>query len=322
MHCALLASILAPTDAALGQAVVSSPEVPACTRQTLNVESGLNDGIALPAVLFFAAYAGLAEGEHETSWSTFVTAQLTLGPGVGVVVGGVGTWLTHQLMRRGAIEKHFKVYVNLALALIAYGLAHEVGGNGFIAAFIAGMVAGNLENDACDGMQEFTESEGQLLMVLTFLFFGATFVAPAVGRAEVSTWLYAGLSLTAVRMIPIALSLIGHGFRLTTILFVGWFGPRGLASILFGLLVVEGAHESPIAEAIFDVVVVTVTLSAILHGMSALPLAKSYGARVKRWAETESEFAEMRPAPEMPLRTRTTRTPEDGAALEDETGRK
>ena len=310
-ECALIAAILAPTDAALGQAVVSSPSVPACTRQTLNVESGLNDGIALPAVLFFAALAGLVEGEAE-NWTAFVTAQLTWGPAVGLFVGGVGACVTNRLLRRGAIEAHFTIYVNLALALIAYGLAHELGGNGFIAAFLAGMISGQLEDDSCECMIEFTESEGQLLMMLTFLLFGATFVVPAIERSSGGTWLYAVASLTVVRMVPVALALIGHGFRLQTVLFVGWFGPRGLASILFGLLVLEGAHESPLATSIFDVVVITVALSALLHGLSALPLATRYGALVASWAKEDASIAELRPAPNVPLRTRMREGDESG----------
>ena len=300
-ECALLAAILAPTDAALGQAVVSSPKVPLSTRQTLNVESGLNDGIALPAVLFFAAFAGLAEGEGEGSWTTFVATQLTLGPLIGVLVGGLGAWVTNDLARREAIDRHFVVYTNLALALIAYGAAHELGGNGFIAAFIAGMVAGNIEEDQCGCLVEFTEEEGQLLMLLTFLFFGASIVVPAFERASLATFLYAAASLTVIRMIPVAISLVGTSFRAPTVLFLGWFGPRGLASILFGLAVLEAAHGNERASQIFDVVVVTVTASAVLHGFSATPLAARYGVLADRWQKEGEHPPELAGAPDLPI---------------------
>jgi NhaP-type Na+/H+ or K+/H+ antiporter len=305
-HAALLGTILAPTDAALGQAVITSPEVPVCTRQSLNVESGLNDGIALPAVLFFAVMSGFTSGEGETSWVHFVALQLTLGPVIGIAVGAIGAIVTTQAIRRGAIDERFLVYSNLALALVAYGLAQEVGGNGFIAAFVSGLVVGSLEDDSCECMVEFTENEGQLLMLLTFLLFGATYVLPAIERADAITWSYVALSLTIVRMLPVGLSLLGTGFRLQSVLFIGWFGPRGLASILFGLMMVERAADGQIATEIFDVVIVTVAASALLHGLSARPFAALYGAWVRDRAEVDPELSEHRPAPDLPLRQRPT----------------
>ncbi len=296
---ALLAAILAPTDAALGQAVVSAKAVPVRIRQALNVESGLNDGIALPAVLLFAAMASAA-GPDESGgrdWIAFGLLQVTLGPLAGIAIGYLGARLVDGAAAAEWMTEPFEGISVLAMALLSFAGAELIGGNGFIAAFVSGLVFGNTIRNPCRFLLEFMETEGQLLMLLTFLVFGAAMLPEGLHGIDWAIVAYAGLSLTLIRMGPVALSLIGTGVRGATVTVLGWFGPRGLASILFALLIVEEAGI-PHAEEILIATVVTVALSAILHGVSAAPLAGAYGRMAKRIGDCE----ETRPVEEMPVR--------------------
>jgi NhaP-type Na+/H+ or K+/H+ antiporter len=170
--------------------------------------------------------------------------------------------------------------------VFTYTVAEMIGGNGFIAAFIGGMVFGNKLRHPCSFLFEFMETEGQLLMLITFLVFGAALLPEAVADLSPTLFLYAALSLTVIRMIPIAISLVGAGLRLPTPLFLGWFGPRGLASILFVLLILEES-DVPHRDEILSITIVTVALSVLLHGASAAPLAKLYGRLTARMGECE-----------------------------------
>lgn len=296
---ALLAAILAPTDAALGQAVVSNPRVPARIRQALNIESGLNDGIALPVVLLFASLASAFHGDvEEQNWLFFGAKQILLGPLAGILVGGLGAWLIDRAVRAGWMRESFEGPAILGVALLAFAGAELIGGNGFIAAFTAGIVFGNQVRARCSYLFEFAESEGQLLTLLTFMIFGAAIVPEAFDGLSWSVVVYAVLSLTLVRMLPVALSLIGTGVKLPTIAFLGWFGPRGLASFLFALLVLgETAPGAP--GTILVVTVTTVAASIVLHGLTAAPAAHRYAAATKALGDCE----EARPVSEMPTRT-------------------
>lgn len=305
---AMLAAILAPTDAALGQAVVTSPHVPVRIRQAVNVESGLNDGIALPAVLLFAALAGAHHGPNGAGgWAAFVAAQLILGPLTGVIVGFVGSRAIDGGIERGLVATQFQGIAILALVFLSFTLAELVGGNGFISAFVAGMTFGNTVRNKCEFLFEFMEGEGQLLTLITFLIFGAVLLPEALPHIDGMTVLYALTSLTVLRMLPVWLSLLGTGVRLPTSMFLGWFGPRGLASILFLLVILEDAgmlHESRL----LSVTVVTVALSVLLHGISAAPFARWYGAMVAR----VGECPETQKVSEMPLRHGQLRPLPDG----------
>ncbi len=284
---ALLAALLAPTDAAVGQSVVTAKAVPLRIRQSINVESGLNDGIALPVVLLFAALAAAADGANEAgNWLQFGLMQVTLGPLAGAAIGYVGARLLDSAAASQWATTAFQGVGILALAVLAYVLAEMIGGNGFISAFVAGAVFGNSIRHPCTYLFEFMESEGQLLMLVTFLVFGAALLPEGLEHFDVSFVAYAVLSLTVIRMIPIGLSLLGSGVRLPTHLFLGWFGPRGLASILFVLLILEETEIAHRAE-ILSITVITVALSIILHGMSAAPLANAYGRLAERMGECE-----------------------------------
>jgi NhaP-type Na+/H+ or K+/H+ antiporter len=295
---ALLAALLAPTDAALGQSVISERAVPVRIRQAINIESGLNDGIALPVVLLVAALAGTAHGEMSASeWARFGLLQVILGPLAGVVVGYIGARALDAAIERGWANTAFQGIGILSLSVFTYVAAELVGGNGFIAAFVGGMVFGNSIRHPCTFLFEFMESEGQLLMLITFLVFGAALLPEGIAHLNATNLLYAVLSLTVIRMIPIAMSLIGSGVRLPTQLFLGWFGPRGLASILFVLLILEES-DVPHRDQLLSITVITVALSALLHGMSAAPFARIFGRLVGRMGECE----ESKMVAEMPLR--------------------
>lgn len=297
----VLGVILAPTDAALGQAVVSLRRIPVRIRQTLNVESGLNDGIALPILLFFLSLA-VAKQHTETPifWIRFATMQILLGPIVGIAVGYLGGKLVERGGRSGWITHSFQDLASLGLSLLAYSLAELVGGNGFIAAFSAGLILGNTSRAICTCLYEFAEAEGQLLTLLTFMMYGAVMVFPALDLINVSMILYGLLSLSVVRILPVAISLIGAHLQWDSVLFLGWFGPRGIASILYGLLVLGKVNLSS-HEEIFTITITTVLMSVFAHGLTALPGANWYARRVEKMKD-EPDMPELAPVTEMPVR--------------------
>jgi len=275
---ALLSAILAPTDAALGHAVVSSKRVPERIRQSLNVESGLNDGIVLPLVMLFAVLSSTG-GDAEQNWLVYWILQVTLGPLVGIVVGFGGGYLLTLSRSAGWLNEHFRRLSGIALALLAWAGALHVGGNGFIAAFVAGMCISVFSDYIGEAMRDFGEAEGQLLSLATFLLFGAVLIVPTFEAFTIGCLVYAILSLTLIRMLPVLLALRGIGLQTPTYWFVGWFGPRGLASLLFALLVVS-KFELPHSETILSFSVATVLLSMMAHGLSAIPGAELYARQL------------------------------------------
>ena len=299
LEAAALGAILAPTDAALGQAVVSAPSVPLRIRQALNVESGLNDGIALPVVLIFAALASMGGGEGRSAadWVQFAALQVTLGPLAGVAVAWIGGRLITWSDSREWMDGRFARLAGISLALLSFASAELIGGNGFIAAFVAGMTLGNSQRGKCEYLYSFLEAEGQLLALLVFLLLGLSFAWPTLAESDANMWLYAGLSLTVVRMVPVAISMIGSALRPPSVLFLGWFGPRGLASLLFAILILEEA-ALPHGQLVFNVVILTVLGSVFAHGMSAAPAATWYG---KLASDASRCPAEHKPVTEHPV---------------------
>ncbi len=276
---AVLATIVAPTDAALAHAVVTNKLVPIRIRQTISVESGLNDGLCLPLFLIFLCGARVAEHPESTAyWIRFAAMQVGFGLLVGIGVGYIGGKLIEHAARRERISHSFLELTTLALALLACGAAELVGGNGFIAAFCAGLTVGNISRALCGAIREFAEAEGQLLTLLVFLVFGAVLVPQAFANITWVGVLFSIMGLTVLRMLPVAMSLVGTRLRTETRLFVGWFGPRGVASIVFALVLMEEIAV-PARQDIFAVAMVTVGLSVFSHGISAYPLAKWYAAR-------------------------------------------
>ncbi len=298
---AVVGAILVPTDAAVGQAVVTMKTVPVRLRQTLNIESGLNDGLALPFVLLAAALAS-EQATGSAEWIRFGLLQLTLGPLVGIAVGQAGGWLIDRAIRAGWCEESYDGIVLLALPVLAYLVAERVGGNGFLACFVSGMAFRHAVQQRCHPVVKFVENEGQLLVLATFVLFGAMML-PVLGEiSDPKVWLYAILSLTVIRMAAIAISLVGAGLRRPSVLFLGWFGPRGLASILYVLLVLE-AYAMGVPQETRQVVVATVLLSLIAHGVTAAPAARLISRKAARWRERAPHYHEMKPVPEVPTRT-------------------
>ena len=294
---ALLAAILAPTDAALGQPVVSNPLVPVRIRQALNVESGLNDGIALPFILIFAALASAMQAETNTAeWLVFGAKQVIFGPLAGIAIGYVGAKLVSSCYRMKWMSEGAEGMIALGLAFGSFALAEVVHGNGFIAAFVAGLTFGNTLQQKCKFLYEFAESEGQILILLTFTAFGAAMIPQAIETVTIGHILFSVLALTILRMLPIYLSLMGTGIKPVTSVFLGWFGPRGLASILFVLLILKEA-ELENESKLFAVVIITVALSVVLHGMTAGPAARWYGSMSQQMGECE----ENRPVSDEPF---------------------
>ncbi len=277
---ALMALILSPTDAALGLPVVTSPLVPKKIREAINVESGLNDGIALPPILAcIAALAVEATGRTGAQfWIGFVLRQFIFGPLVGALVGWLGGRLVEHAAKRGWMNSTFQRLAACSLAILAYALAEEFHGNGFIAAFFGGLMLGVHTPEVRERIHEFGEAEGQQLALFVFLIFGLAAVPPAAKHWDAAAWVYAILSLTVIRMLPVALSLWGAKLSKFSIAFVGWFGPRGIASVLY-MLVVVNELGSKGYERMLSVIVLTVLLSVFLHGITAVPFSRLYTGR-------------------------------------------
>jgi len=270
----LTAAVLTPTDAALAQPVVSSPHVPPKLAQTINVESGLNDGLALPFVLLGAILASATMEHANTDGLALRTImQIVIGPLVGIAVGRVVAKALDIATDHNWIVESAQGIVFVATAFISYLVAELIGGNGFISAFVAGAVFGNTYRHDIHFISEFMEGTGQLLTMAAFLVFGALMLPDALQHASIVSVTIAAGFLTFVRMVPIWISLAGTTLRLRDKLFVGWFGPRGLASILFTLIVME-KYDFPNKEELLACVSLTVLLSAILHGITAAPLTK------------------------------------------------
>ncbi len=273
----LTAAVLTPTDAALGQTVVSSPNVPENLRQTINVEGGLNDGLVLPFVLLGAilASAGM-DGAHTDGLAVSAVLQIVLGPVVGIAVGWGAAKAMDIARDRDLMAEPAGGVAFLSVAFSAFIGAEIIGGNGFIAAFVGGMVFGNSYKHDIHFISEFMEGVGQVLTMFSFLIFGALLLPNGLEHMTWKALILAILFLTVVRMLPVWLSLAGTGLALREKLFLGWFGPRGLASILFTLIMMD-EFDFPGEQELLACVSMTVFLSIILHGVTAAPLSKRIG---------------------------------------------
>jgi NhaP-type Na+/H+ or K+/H+ antiporter len=276
----LLAIMLAPTDAALGQRVVTDPGVPPRVRQALNVESGLNDGLAVPFFLV-AVDVALAELSGDVGASVVSRAIEQIGWGVvaGVAAAVLGALLLRTADRRGWVGGRWRQILSLATAVLAYSAAVAAGGSGFVAAFVAGLAFGHIAGAHELSSTLFAEEAGDLLAAVVWIGFGALALGPVLPDLTWQIVLYAILSLTLVRMLPVAVAMFRTGARLPTVAFIGWFGPRGLASLVFVLLAIEA--EVPDARTLFLVVTCTVALSVVAHGLTSAPFIRLY----HRWYE-------------------------------------
>ena len=300
---AVLATILTPTDAALGQAVVNSSRVPASIRQGINVESGLNDGICLPLLLLFVALAEESDRATDASyWLTFSGKQIVFGAAIGIAVSYFGSKLIIASLRRKWMNESFEDLSVLGLSILAYACAELIGGNGFIAAFCAGLTLGNTASQSTrQKLYDFGEAEGQLLTLLSFLLYGAVMILPSLSQATWQMWLYAIGSLTLTRLLGVALSTIGSKLQPLSVLFIGWFGPRGIASIIYGLVIVE-EENLPSSDLIFTTMIITVLISVFAHGLTAYPGANWYANRMDDEQDTQGQMPENQPVPEIAVR--------------------
>ncbi len=299
--CAVIGAAVAPTDAALGAAIIEDRRIPGRIRRLLNVESGLNDGIATPFVNVFivAAVAGTA---FERGTGAEAAGELLLGAVGGVVVGGGGAWLVSRARAAAFTHTREATIATISLALLSFAALVELGGNGFVAAFVAGLAFGKVWRSAmaaadassCEAgggdthlegarsglpgeaeVLEFTHRSSALMSWVVWFLFGAVMV-PVLADATWHDWLFAAAALTVVRMVPVALALVGSGLDRATVLVVGWFGPRGLASVVFALLALASLDPSDGRRTV-AAITATVLASVVAHGVSAGPISRRYG---------------------------------------------
>jgi len=276
---AILATMLAATDAALGKAVITDKIVPVRIREALNAESGLNDGMCVPILLFFIALASAAAtGDHGNTSAIFLIAkELGIGSAVGIGFAVIGGLSIRWCWKRGWISKIWIQTTVVALAIASFAVAQSLHGSGYIAAFVGGMVFGSMAKEATHDLVLAAEGTAESLAMVTWLLFGAAVVAENLGLLTWDILLYSLLSLTVIRMVPIFLSLTGTGESTSSRLFLGWFGPRGLASIVFAIIVLDA--ELPGSRFLAIVVVATVFMSLVAHGITAKPLAAWIGRK-------------------------------------------
>jgi len=288
----ILAAILAPTDAGLGQIVVCSQRVPMRVRQALNVEAGLNDGLSVPFLLFFMALAAAKIEGGPASLLQFIGEQLGLGVIVGIAVGLIGGWWLRTAVRRGWVAESFPQIAVVTLPLLCLLLAEMVDASMFIASFVAGLAVQIPFKEAGKHSVEFAEEWGQILNLAVFFLFGMV-VARDWPQFTLTSWVYAVLSLTVVRMLPVAVALIGTHLSPSSIIFMGWFGPRGLASIVLGLVYLEQELHLSSEPTIRATVMLTVVLSIFVHGLSALPGISIYARKVAALPSSAPERQEL-----------------------------
>ena len=300
---ALIGVILAPTDAGLGQVIVNSPKVPARIRQALNVESGLNDGGAIPFFAFFLVLSTAEEAHIPASqWVVFAFEQIGYGVLVGLIVGLAGAYLVNKAIDKGLMRGRFQWIGFLALAVISYVVAIAIGGSGFIAAFVGGFATTLTGRGVGDSIIEFTSTWGEVFSLVVFFVFGML-AASLLSGITTAIILYAVLSLTLIRILPVAVSLIKTGLKPNSILFMGWFGPRGLASIVLLLITLNEAPDLPGLQTIAVAVTITVLISVFAHGISANPAISWYAKKI---ALLPSDAPELKGVVESPTRMQVT----------------
>ena len=301
---AIIATILAPTDAALGQAVVSNPRVPRMIRQGLNAESGLNDGIALPFLLVFIA--GAEASLTNANVVRVFAAEIFVALAVGVALGWLGAQAVRFFNRRDWMTEGWRGVSVVALALLAYGLATPLGGSGFIAAFIAGLVFGHYVRGEITDVGHFAESLSYLLTMLSFLVFGSLVLAPRLDLINTEMVIYAVLSLTVIRLVPVGLSMIGTSLQWRSVAYLAWFGPRGLASVIFGSTVLLET-TLPSREAIVTLMAIAVALSIYAHGATSWPGSNRYADWYDSMSDDHDEMMESMEVEHMGVRRRIHR---------------
>jgi NhaP-type Na+/H+ or K+/H+ antiporter len=282
---AILATMLAATDAALGKAVITNEAVPARIREGLNVESGLNDGLCVPVLLFFIALASSAGAVHSGGSHALmlIAEELGIGMAVGLGFAAAGATLLRWCWKQGWVSKIWIQATVPALALLSFAVAQNLHGSGYIAAFTGGLLFGSMAKESTHRLVHAAEGAGEVLALMTWVLFGAAVIGDTIDLLTWQVIVYAVLSLTVIRILPIFLSLAGTGESVSSRMFLGWFGPRGLASIVFAVIVMDA--NLPGSRFISAVVVTTVILSLVAHGVSAKPLAAWMGRKEAKRAD-------------------------------------
>lgn len=275
---ALIGAIVAPTDAALGAPILLDQRVPARVRRVLNIESGLNDGIATPFVNVFLAGAVTEEAVHSAGAGSAVL-KILIGAGIGAGAGAAGAALLNFTTARRWSGPAYRPLAVLGLAVLAYSAAVEGGGNGFVAAFAGGLAFGSITPASQAAVTGFTGNAGELMSLLVWFLFGAAMIVPAFEHLTWQDAIFAVLALTVVRMLPVAIALAGTHLDRSTVAFIGWFGPRGLASVVFALLAADSLDRAS-GQRVLAAVTLTVLASVVLHGVTASPFAARYGAHL------------------------------------------
>ena len=290
----LIGAILTPTDEALGLPILNNSRVPVRVRRALNVESGLNDGITSPLVTLFIALAlEQLSGRQDQPWLVGAVGEIAIAVMVGAVLGVVCGWLFVQAVQKNWTSNVARQLGNPALALLIFFVTKQIGGNGFVAVFVAGLLFAYINRNVLHEAIEFTEITGTFLSLFVWTMFGSAIVPPLLKDFQFLALLYAILSLTLVRIVAVAISLMGSHLRKDTVLLMGWLGPRGLASVVFLTMAYEAAHEAHVdTDLLLSTVGWTILLSVLLHGASALPLANWYARRLEGVNPDIPEMAE------------------------------
>jgi len=279
---AILATILAPTDAALGKAVVTNEQVPTNIREGLSFESGLNDGICVPVLFIFLALASQSGIEGSTTMHalTLVAEEIGIGAAVGVGMAALASWLLKQFFDLGWISETWKQLPVMAVAISTFALTQYLGGSGFVACFVGGLLFGWIAKNYKHKLLFAAEGGADTLALITWVVFGAAVVGHTLNKFTWEPFVYALLSLTIIRMLPVFLVLLGTPLQTDEKLFIGWFGPRGLATIVFAIIVLN--ENLPGGNTIVLTAIYTIVLSVVLHGISANPFVASLATRLKR----------------------------------------
>jgi len=303
---AILAVILTPADGDLAVSAIENLKVPVRIRQALNIEGGVDDGIVMPFLLLFISLAISMHHSYPRGYFVlFAVTHIFYGVLAGLVMGYLGARYIDWGYRSGWMSSKFQKIGWLALVLLTFLITEELGGNGYIATFVFGLISASvMSKSEIDTLDEYAEAENTLLMFVTYMIFGMVMLAPMLKHITPLMIIYALLSLTIVRMLPVAISMIGTKLQPITVLFMGWFGPRGIASILYVLTVLE-TEEIAGSEMIFGVAVTTIFLSVMAHGISAAPLAERYGAFISDQIQKGSAVAEALQVSEVPTRRGT-----------------
>jgi NhaP-type Na+/H+ or K+/H+ antiporter len=280
----LLGTILASTDPVVLRDVVREERIPASVRQALNIEAGTNDIVVLPTLLILIALAN-DEASGVGGWALLVVEVLVLGPVVGFAIGAGAAWLMSQADRRHSINEVYQSLYGVGIVLLAYATATALGGDGFLAAFAAGLAIAVLNFDLCQCFLDYGETTSEMAMLLSFILFGVVIWDLFAKAPLLAALLLAAVVIFIARPLAIGMVLRKAAVSNAARAFIGWFGPRGLNSLLLALLVVSAGVAG--SEFLLGVVGIVVTVSVVVHGASATPLSRRYGEAVMR--ETHEE---------------------------------